>query len=268
MNAYWFNVIITLWLVAALPGVSATKICYNSFGTLVCRNRLPVQARVGIWVAFLLLLVFIIIGAVYWQRRRAGRRRDALTTVEANQIDGPPPTPFEYPIPDYDPYTPRTAGVSQYAYSKGITPTRKANILKQHRDSYSSASQYSDTPEDDVLRAPASTGGFRLGLPVNPRPAGKNGSAVEKRAVVEPTPRDKNTRFILPELQRNTAKKERREWQVRLEALRSAPIKKSGFEVPNVPEAPPHSRSAGVAGALSSKIRPLFTGTGRKKEFN
>jgi len=285
MNAYWFNVITTLWLVAALPRTSATKVCYNSFGTLVCRDRMSVHARIGIWVAFLLLLVLIIAGIIYWQRRRASRQRDALATVEANQLDGPSPTPFESgfdqvkgppvscPAPAYYSRGHRTAAVPQSAHAAGFTLPRTANNPKrQQRDSsYSTASQYS-TPEDDGPRTPlppAVTRGFRgPGLPVNPRPPGKLSPAVERRAAVEPTPRDKNTRFVIPELLRDTQKKDRREWQVRLEALRSAPIKKSGFEMLTVPEAPKYSRSAGVAGALSSKLRPLFAGTGRSKEFN
>ncbi|KIL59333.1 hypothetical protein M378DRAFT_14860 [Amanita muscaria Koide BX008] len=242
---------------------------------------MPVHARIGIWVAFLLLLVLIIVGIVFWQRRRARRQRDAIATVEAGQVDGPPPTPFESgflqvprppvscPAPAYHSYGPRTGVVPKSAYSIGFTPPRSANMPKRpQRDSYSTASHYSITPEDDVphtsLPPPAATRGFRgPGLPVNPRPAGKYSPAVERKAAVEPTPRDKNTRFVIPELPRDTQKKERREWQVRLEALRSAPIKKSGFEVLAVPAAPTQSRSAGVAGALSSKLRPLFAGTGR-----
>jgi len=276
MNAYWFNVITTLSLVGALPGASATKICYNSFGTLVCRNRMPVHARIGIWVTFLLLLVLIIAGIVYWQRRRASRQRDAIATVEANQVDGPPPTPFESgffqvkgppvscPPPAYHSHGPRTTHGSQTAFPISFTPPRTAK--RQQRDSnYSTASQYSTTP-DTPLPPPVARRG--PGLPVNPRPAGKYSPAVDRRAVVESTPRDKNTRFVIPELPRDTQKKERREWQVRLEALRSAPIKKSGFEMLTAPAAPTQSRSAGVAGALSSKLRPLFAGTGRSKEFN
>jgi len=139
MNAYWFNVITTLWLVAALPRTSATKVCYNSFGTLVCRDRMSVHARIGIWVAFLLLLVLIIAGIIYWQRRRASRQRDAIATVEANQLDGPSPTPFESgfdqvkgppvscPAPAYYSHGHRTAAVPQSAHAVGFTLPRTAN---------------------------------------------------------------------------------------------------------------------------------------------
>ncbi|KAM6489808.1 hypothetical protein JOM56_014831 [Amanita muscaria] len=163
MDSYWVNLITTLWLVAALPGASATQICYNTFGTQLC----PSRAHIGIGVAFLLLLVLIIVGVIYWQRRRASRERDAIATVEANQLDGPLPTPFESgfvqvqgppvscPAPAYHTYGPRTAPVPTSAYSIGFTPIRSAYIPKrQQSDSYSSEIQYSATLEDVLLAPP------------------------------------------------------------------------------------------------------------------
>jgi len=163
MDSYWFNLITALWLVAALPGASASQICYNSFGTLVCRSR----AHIGIGIAFLLLLVMIIIGIIYWYQRRASRERDAIATVEANQVDGPLPTPFESgflqvqgppvscPAPAYHTYGPRSAAVPQSAYSIGFTPIRTSYIPKRQKsDSYSEASQYSATFEDALCAPP------------------------------------------------------------------------------------------------------------------
>jgi hypothetical protein len=172
MDSYWFNLIATLWLVAALPGASASQICYNSFGTLVCRSR----AHIGIGIAFLLLLVLIIIGIIFWQRRRASRERDAIATVEANQLDGPLPTPFESgfvqvqgppvscPAPAYHTYGPRSAALPQSAFSIGFTPIRTSSYIPKRQKSDSYSSQYSATLEDASLCAPppppAATRGF------------------------------------------------------------------------------------------------------------
>jgi hypothetical protein len=276
MDTYWFNVNAILWLVvAALPVASATttRICYNSFGTVVCRNRLPVHERVAFWIVGMLLLGLTISSFIYCLRRRASRQRDSIATIESNQINGPPPTPFEsgfvqvqgrsvtYPaVPPYtNAYGPRTAAAPQSAYSVGFTPARTAkNIQPRSKASYSS-SQYSTSPEDAAYAPPPSSArGIRTagagGLPGSPRPI-----FFPKRAQNEQTPRDKNTRFIIPELPLATHRKDRgRE----LEALRTAPIKKISFDdVPSTPERPMQSRSAGVTSTFTSKLKPLFTGT-------
>jgi len=273
MDSYWFNVNAILWLVvAALPVASATttKICYNSFGGIVCRNKLPVHERVAFWIVGMLLLGLIISSFIYCLRHRASRQRDSVATIESNQINGPPPTPFEsgfvqvhghsvtYPaVPPYtNAYGPRTAAAPQSAYSVGFTPSRTAkNIQPRSKASYSS-SQYSTSPEDVAYAPPPSSArGIRTaGLPGSPRPI-----FFPKRAQNEQTPRDKNTRFIIPELPLTTHRKDRgRE----LEALRTAPIKKIAFDdVPSIPERPMQSRSAGVTSTFTSKLKPLFIGT-------
>jgi hypothetical protein len=274
MDIYWFNAIAILGLLVAAPVASATatKICYNSFGTVICRNKLPVHERLVLWIVGLLLLGLIISTFIYCLRRRASRQRDALATVESNQINGPPPTPFgsgfvqvqgpsvTYPaLPPYThAYGPRTAAAPQSAYSVGFTPSRTTKNISQHpRDSYSS-SKYSTSPEDvPYAPPPSSARGIRTagagGLPGSPRPI-----FFHKKAQNEQTPRDKNTRFIIPELPLATHKRDRRE----LEALRTAPIKKIAFDgVPSAPERPMQSRSAGVTSTFTSKLRPLFIGT-------
>jgi len=270
MDTYRFNVNAILWLVVAgIPVASATttKICYNSFGTIICRNRLPVHERVAFWIVGLLLLGFIISSFIYCIRRRASRQRDAIATVESNQVNGPPPTPFEsgfvqvhgpsatYPtLPPYaNAYGPRTAAAPQSAYSVGFTPSRTAKNVPKY-----SSSQYSTSPEDvPYAPPPASARGIRTagagGLPGSPRPI-----FFHKKAQDEQTPRDKNTRFVIPELPLATHKKDRRDFA----ALRTAPIKKIAFEgVPVAPERPTQSRSAGVTSTFTSKLRPLFIGT-------
>jgi len=271
MDTYLFNVITTLWLVAAaLPVVSATKICYNSFGTFICRDRLPVHERIGLWILFLSVLALVIGTFLWWLRRRASRQRDAIATVEANQIHGPASTPFEsgfvqvhppvvsYPTQPYNnPYGPRTAAPAQSAYSVGFTPSKNRNL-------YQTDSQYSTTPEEVLLAPPppptSSARGIRTGgLPGSPRPI------IFHKKGNETTPRDKNTRFVIPELIQTGVKRDKRE----LEALRTAPVKKITFEgIVNPPiERPMQSRSAGVTTTFSSKLRPLFAGTSRSKEF-
>jgi len=242
----------TVWVVvvAASPVVSATKVCYNSFGTIVCHDQLSFDARAAIWSTGVLVLLLIIVTVFLVHRRRTNRARDAIATVEASQVDGPPPTPFEsgfvqvqaqpvtYPAMTYGA---RTAAVPPSALSVGFTPS----LPQRERVPYSS-SHYAQTAELSSLVVSGRvnrTGGFVL--PESPRPS------LRRDAV---TPRDKNTRFVIPE----TSRKGRVEWSDRVEALRTAPIRRDGFEE-ITGEPPTQVKSASVV----SRLKPLFT-NGRK----
>jgi len=243
----------TVWMmvVAASPVVSATQVCYNSFGSIVCHNQLPFDARAAIWSAGVFVLILIIITLYLVHRRRTNRARDAIATVEASQVDGPPPTPFEsgfvqvqaqpvtYPAMTYGP---RTAAVPPSALSVGFTPS----LPQRERVPYSS-SHYAQTAELSSLVVSGRanrTGG--LVPPESARPS------VRRDAV---TPRDKNTRFILPE----TSRRGRVDWGDRVEVLRTAPIRRDGFEE-ITGEPPTQVKSASVV----SRLKPLFT-NGRNK---
>jgi len=243
----------TVWVVviAASPVVSATKVCYNSFGTIVCHDQLPFDARAAIWSSAVFVLILIIVTVFLVHRRRTNRARDAIATVEASQVDGPPPTPFEsgfvqvqaqpvtYPAMTYGP---RTAAIPPSALSVGFTPS----LPYRERVPYSS-SHYAQTAELSSLVVSGRvnrTAGFVL--PESPRPS------VRRDAV---TPRDKNTRFILPETNRKAG---RVDWSDRVETLRTAPIRRDGFEE-ITGEPPTQVKSASVV----SRLKPLFT-TGRK----
>ncbi|KAF8631648.1 hypothetical protein AX17_005050 [Amanita inopinata Kibby_2008] len=264
MEAYWLFIVMALvWTSASIPVASAEQVCYHTFNGLVCKDRLPLSARVAIWAICVAVLFLIIITAIYVHRRRASRERDAIATVEASQVDGPPPTPFgssfvqvqgppvAYP---FAPYGPRTAGaVPHSAYTVNFTPRTPG--VPPARTPYSS-SRYPTTPEVSQLSPYPASRGYRTpgpGLPESPRPD-----------PAAPTPRDKNTRFVIPE-PLPTHKKERRDWSGRLEALKSAPIKRDSFEGVSS-EPPTQVKSAMVTGSFP-KLKPLFTGTSRSKDF-
>ncbi|KAF8621938.1 hypothetical protein AX15_007374 [Amanita polypyramis BW_CC] len=209
------------------------------------------------------VLVIICITVFLVHRHRTSRERDAIATVEASQVEGPPPTPFgssfvqaqrapsiTLPPPAYGPRT--AAAVPQSAYSVSFTP-RTPGVPQRTRTPYSS-SHYSGTGETSY----AASRGYLTpgpGLPSSPR------------ANMRVTPRDKNTRFVIPEM---TERKERgEEWTERTEALRTAPIGREGFKAAGG-DGPVQVRSAGVAGvtgSFSSRLRPLFAGTSRAKTF-
>jgi hypothetical protein len=212
-----------------------------------CLVRAKLTDAMFINAVGVLLLICLTVFLV--QRHRASRARDAIATVEASQVEGPLPTPFQssfvqvpqgqsvtYPTMAYGP---RTAAVPPSALSVGFTP----NLPQRERAPYSS-SHYPLTAELSAL-APSARGfrtGGGAGLPESPRPSGARRDAV--------TPRDKNTRFIIPE---TTERKGQSNWGERAEALRTAPIRRDGFEQ-ITGEPPSQVKSASVV----SRLKPLF----------
>lgn len=205
----------------------------------------------AVGVLFLICLTVFLV-----QRHRASRARDAIATVEASQVEGPLPTPFGssfVQVPQGQPvsypamaYGPRTAAVPPSALSVGFTP----GLPQRERAPYSS-SHYPLTAELSGL-APSGRGlrtGGGAGLPESARP-----SASRREAVI--TPRDKNTRFIIPE---TAERKGRSDWSSeRAETMRTAPIRRDGFEQ-ITGEPPSQVKSASVVG----RLKPLFTTTRR-----
>jgi len=248
----------TLWVVvvvAASPVVATQQVCYNSFGTIVCHNQLSYNAHAAIWASGIGVLLLIFLTVFLVRRHRASRARDAIATVEASQVEGPLPTPFGssfVQVPQGQPvtypamaYGPRTAAAPQSALSVGFTP----GLPQRERAPYSS-SHYPLTAELSAL-APSARGlrtGGGAGLPESPRR-----SASRREAVI--TPRDKNTRFIIPETAERTG---RTDWSERAEAMRTAPIRRDGFEQ-ITGEPPSQVKSASVVG----RLKPLFTTTQR-----
>ncbi|PFH49543.1 hypothetical protein AMATHDRAFT_63008 [Amanita thiersii Skay4041] len=286
----WSVALATAWAVASVPVVSAEKVCYTSFGQVVCKERLPLQARAAIWVTCLGVLVLIIGTILLVQRHRANRERDAIATIEASQMEGPMPTPFgssfvqvNGPPPpvtyNVAPYGPRTAGVAPAsAYTVNFTPRTPANFAAPGggaapttaRTPYAS-SQYPKTAEltPFVSRSYRSPG---PGLPQSPRPHtpyvqekhanNNNNNNNNNGSKLTSTPRDKNTRFVIPDLR---SREVQRDWSERLEALRTAPTKRNFESVPS-PTKPTQAKSATVVGTFP-KLKPLFAGTGRSKDI-
>ncbi|KAF9005162.1 hypothetical protein BDQ17DRAFT_380699 [Cyathus striatus] len=84
-----------LWAVSSLPGVAAERVCYETIGgTMVCRNRLPLAARIALGITssvifFLAIMLLICVGR--------SRTQSQVYNVEAAQMRGPPPIV----VPDY-----------------------------------------------------------------------------------------------------------------------------------------------------------------------
>lgn len=265
----WCFVLTGFWMAGLVPVVSAEQVCYTSFGNTICKDTLPWGARFAIWAVCASILVMVIVGIILLQRHRARRERDAIATVEANQVEGPPHTAFgssfvqvqgppPYPTTTYNvaPYGPRTAGVAPpSAYTINFTP-RTPGGPPPTKTPYAS-SHYPKTAELTPydLRSFTKSPAPGAGLPLSPRPRTPD--------IHQPTPRDKNTRFIIPDLPRRESK---RDWSDRLEALKSAPIKRNTFE--SLPSSEPmtQTKSAAVTGSFP-KLKPLLTGTGRSKEY-
>jgi len=290
---YWLVLITTLLLLAVLPIASVRKVCYDSYGMVICRDDMSSRARIGIWVVSFLLMILIIIGVIWWQQHLANRERDAVAAVEANQAEGPPPTPFEsgfvqvqgpsvtYPRVAYHGYGPRTAAaaVPQSAYSVGFTPSKTPYVPQRPFGASYSSRYFPSKPEDTpyvppyVPPPPATAVAHRFreaSLPEGPKSPPKVDPIIDKkmleRRATEYTPRDKNTRFIIPDLPQDTQKKDRRAWQVRFESLRTAPIK-DGFEGISVPTSQIQSRSAGVTYGATSEVEPSSTVVSHSKEI-
>jgi len=167
-----------LWAVSSLPGVAAERVCYETIGgTMVCRNRLPLAARIALGITssvifFLAIMLLICVGR--------SRTQSQVYNVEAAQMRGPPPivvpdysnegeyrTPSAYYVPPRSPAyparavphygnQPQTAPVyGRSSYVPHTAPTKKVTFADPESDSESDR-----TVADRTLPAPpgANTG--------------------------------------------------------------------------------------------------------------
>jgi hypothetical protein len=147
-----------LWAVSSLPGVAAERVCYETVsGQLVCRNRLPLAARIALGITSSVIFFLAIMLLIYVGRSRTESR---VYNVEAAQMHGPPPiavpdysneaeyhTPSAYYVPPRSPAyparavphygnQPQTAPVhGRPSYMPQTAPTKKVTFAEPDYDS-------------------------------------------------------------------------------------------------------------------------------------